>query len=111
VIANDAWLTPAARTYHLRLTTLRAMEVGRDALFVSNGGPTALVSGGQVVRDAPAGGLPIPVEARLDTGQTLWVEWGPRLPIAFAGFVILMRLVAQGLVVLWRPRSPGVPMG
>jgi apolipoprotein N-acyltransferase len=111
VIANDAWLTPAARTHHLRLTTLRALEVGRDALFVSNGGLSAHVSGGQVVRDAPANGLPIAVEARLDTAQTLWVEWGTKMPFALAGFVILVRLVVRGLVGLWRPRSPGLPMG
>lgn len=111
VIANDAWLTPAARIHHLRLTTLRALEVGRDALFVSNGGGAAHVSGGQVVRDAPANGLPIRVEARLDTVNTLWVEWGTKMPFALAALVILVRLVVQGLVGFRRPRTPGLPMG
>jgi hypothetical protein len=47
----------------------------------------------------------------LDTAQTLWVEWGTKMPFALAGFVILVRLVVRGLVGLWRPRSPGLPMG
>jgi apolipoprotein N-acyltransferase len=111
VIANDAWLTPEARTYHLRLTALRALEAGRDALFVSNGGWTAHLSRGQVMRAAAAQGNPLAVEALLETGQTPWVRWGYALPLLLASLALLVRLAGHGVALMGRQRSSRLPMG
>ncbi len=40
-ISNGQWLNNWATWHHLRLTTLRAAEVGRDMVLVGNGGKTA----------------------------------------------------------------------
>jgi apolipoprotein N-acyltransferase len=108
VIANDAWLTPAARTHHLRLTALRALEAGRAVLFVSNGGWTAHLSGGQVRQFAPPGGEPLAVEARLEFAATPWVRWGLRLPLLAAALALLLRVAGHGLALWSRPGSSGL---
>jgi apolipoprotein N-acyltransferase len=110
VIANDAWLTPPARTHHLRLTALRALEAGRDALFVSNGGWTAHVAEGQAVRAVPASGNPLRVEARLESRLTPWVRWGGTLPFAAVALVLAIRLTGFGVALLLRPRSTRLPL-
>ncbi len=111
VIANDAWLTPEARTQHLRLTALRALEAGRDALFVSNGGWTAHLSHGQMVRATSARGGPLAVEARLDPGETTWVRWGEALPLLVAALALLVRLAVHGMALASRGRPSRLPMG
>ena len=111
VIANDAWLTPEARTEHLRITALRALEAGRDALFVSNGGWSAHLSGGMVVRAAGAKDAPLAVDARLTSDMTPWARWGVRLPLAVAALAVLLRLGAHGLAYRSRQRPSGLPMG
>ena len=111
VIANDAWLTPAARTHHLRLTALRALEAGRDALFVSNGGWTAHLSGGQVFRATAAKGNPLTVDALLESGQSPWVRWGDVLPLLLAILALLVRLAVHGVALMGRQRSSRLPMG
>jgi apolipoprotein N-acyltransferase len=111
VIANDAWLTPAARTHHLRLTALRAVEAGRDALFVSNGGWTAHLSRGQVIRATSAQGSPFAVEPQLESGQSPWVRWGVVLPLLLVLLALLVRLTGHGAVFIGRQRSSRLPMG
>lgn len=109
VIANDAWLTPPARLHHLRLTALRALEAGRDALFVSNGGWSALLSKGQVIEAAPAAGAPLAVEAGLADGLTLFSRWGITLPLALAALALLARLAGHGLAAFNRARPTHLP--
>lgn len=55
VLANEEWLTPAAREHHRLLTALRGLEIGRDVLFVSNGGFTGLLRDGLVQTQSPLG--------------------------------------------------------
>jgi apolipoprotein N-acyltransferase len=109
VLANDAWLTPPASLHHLRLTALRALEAGRDALFASNGGWSALLRGGQVMAAAPAGGAPLAVEAGLATGRTLFARWGADLPLALAALALLARLAGNRLAAFNRTRSTRLP--
>ncbi|HEX7927850.1 MAG TPA: apolipoprotein N-acyltransferase, partial [bacterium] len=111
VIANDIWLTPPAYTHHLRLTALRALEAGRDALFVSNGGYTALLSGGRAVEMVSAGQAPLRVEARLESRVTPWVRWGVLLPLGFVVLVVAIRVAGYGVAYAYPPRSTRLPMG
>jgi apolipoprotein N-acyltransferase len=76
VAANDIWLTPAAREAHLMMTALRAREVERDVLFVSNGGYAAHVSAGQVLLRADPAAPPAMAWAQPRAGLTPWVRWG-----------------------------------
>ena len=96
-VANDAWLTPAAARQHLRLTALRGLEAGRDVLFVSNGGWSALLRGGQVVTGGGKGVDPFWVRPVLRSGRTPWTRWGP-WPLALA-------IGAVTVLGLWRRRS------
>lgn len=97
--ANDEWLTPAARREHLQLTALQALAVGRDALFVANGGWSALLRGGRAV-EAETGGRPLRVSPALRHGRTLYARWG-LLPLAGIGLLLL----AAGWLARKRPRD------
>jgi apolipoprotein N-acyltransferase len=89
-LANDHWLTPAARLQHLRLTALRGLEIGRDVLFVSNGGWSAHLAGPHVPVLGDWQAPPGPAYPALRAGLTPWVRWG-YLPLAglLAGWVVL----------------------
>lgn len=73
VAANDAWLPAYATAQHKELTALRGLEVGRDTLFVSNGGGAALISEGRIVARSDA---PLWVQVAARPEQTLWSRWG-----------------------------------
>jgi apolipoprotein N-acyltransferase len=110
VIANDTWLTPPAHTHHLRLTALRALEAGREALFVSNGGWTAHLSGGQPVRVVQANRPALLVDARLESHVTPWVRWGLLLPLGLVALAIAIRLAGHGVAYFIGPRSTQLPL-
>lgn len=111
-VANDAWLTPGAALHHLRLTALRGLEAGRDVVFVSNGGWSALLRDGRVVSGLgfSSPGVSSPgVSSRAASGQaffaypvlrdglTPWILWGDWLLAALlaawvgAGALISLR--------------------
>ncbi len=85
-LANDQWLTPAAGLQHLRLTALRGLEIGRDVLFVSNGGWSAHLREGRVVAGGERGG-PVRAEPTLSSAKTPWVRWGY---YPFTGLALLL---------------------
>ena len=100
VTANDLWLTPAARLQHLRLTALRGLEIGRDVLFVSNGGFSAHLAGGRAVNVPGRNDEPFAARPVLRSAHTPWVRWGyAPLALLLAGYSIVSFL-------LWR-RSRG----
>jgi apolipoprotein N-acyltransferase len=76
VAANAAWLPAFAQAEHLQLTALRSREVGRDALFVSNGGPSAHLRDGRALARIETGGPAVEVHPRLDSAVTPWTRWG-----------------------------------
>jgi apolipoprotein N-acyltransferase len=93
VAANDAWLPRYAVDQHILLSALRGREVGREVLFVSNGGPALrLVSGQARARSESA---PLPVSAVRRTGQTPWVRWGDWGLVAGAAALV-------GIGLIWR---------
>lgn len=94
VAANEAWLPGYAQAQHVQLTALRAREVGRDALFVSNGGPTALLRGGSVFVRASAAEPALEVRARLSRTLTPWARWGAWGFVALAAAVLMAALAA-----------------
>ncbi len=77
VAANEAWLPAYAQAQHVQLTALRAREVGREALFVSNGGPTVHLAQGSARAQVGPEGPPLAVRARRERGWTPWTRWGP----------------------------------
>lgn len=100
VIANDQWLTPPARLQHLRLTTLRALEIGRDVLFVSNGGWSAHLAGGRVRKAVDQTQQGLWARAALRRERTPWVRWGYG-PLA----LLLAVYAAVGLAAGGRSRA------
>jgi apolipoprotein N-acyltransferase len=72
--ANDAWLPAYAVAQHIELSALRGREVGRDILFVSNGGPAALLRDGQIV--ARSDTLPLRIALAPRSWKTPWVRFG-----------------------------------
>jgi apolipoprotein N-acyltransferase len=76
VIANDQWITPAARRQHLWLSALRGLEIGRDLLFVSNGGWSAHLSGGRIIAAVNHSQGSLRTAPELRRGLTPWVRWG-----------------------------------
>jgi apolipoprotein N-acyltransferase len=97
-IANDAWLTPAAQTHHLRLSALRGLEAGRDMVFVSNGGWTALLRGGHVARLTSAQGPPLLVRPIMATHVTPWARWGALVPLAAAALAVGIAALGRAFV-------------
>ncbi|MCZ6531962.1 MAG: apolipoprotein N-acyltransferase, partial [SAR324 cluster bacterium] len=93
-IANDHWLTPAARLQHLRLSALRALEIGRDLLFVSNGGWSAHVARGRVVTSANREMQALLARPLLRNGTTPWVRWG------YVPFAVLLAGMACVVLLL-----------
>jgi len=83
VLSNDAWLPGWARRQHLLLTALQGLAVGRDVVFVANGGRSALLRGGTVTAAAEGRAPPAWTRAALSRGRTPWVRWGP-LPLGLA---------------------------
>lgn len=97
VIANDQWLTPPARLQHLRLTALRALEIGRDVLFVSNGGWSAHLAGGRVqiaVHETQEG---LRARPALRRERTPWVRWGYGPLLLLLAAYAAAGLAARGL--------------
>ena len=102
-IANDAWLTPAAQTHHLRLSALRGLEAGRDMVFVSNGGWTALLRGGRAVRQIYADAPPLLLKIAVAEGETPWSRWGGWLLLAMAAATFGVGMLVD------RPRRSATP--
>ena len=76
VLSNDQWLTPSASRQHLRLTALRSLEIGREALAATNGGWSGHVRQGRLAAASPAGGAGLKVSFRRAARQTPWTRWG-----------------------------------
>lgn len=93
VIANDQWLTPPARRQHLWLTALRGLENGLEVLFVSNGGWSAHLADGRIVR--AVGPMQETLLARpvLRRPQTPWVRWG------YSPMALLLAIYAAAILV------------
>jgi apolipoprotein N-acyltransferase len=87
-IANDAWLTPAARREHVQLTALRGLEVGRDVLLVANRGWSAHLRGGRAVALAAPGTGPLAVHPALRAQRTPFARWG-HAPLALLAALLL----------------------
>ncbi|MBI3992614.1 MAG: apolipoprotein N-acyltransferase [Candidatus Lambdaproteobacteria bacterium] len=102
VLANDVWLTPAAAAQHVQLTALQGLAVGRDVLFVAEGGWLAHLADGRVLREAPSGGQALLVLPRWRGGRTPWVRWG------YAPLAVLCALVA--VAAGWHRRSGARPV-
>jgi apolipoprotein N-acyltransferase len=81
VLSNDQWLTPSASRQHLRLTALRSLEIGREALVATNGGWSGHVREGKLVATSAAGGPVLKVAFQPASRQTPWTRWG-YLPLA-----------------------------
>jgi len=78
-VSNDAWFGHSvAQAQHLQIAQMRALEMGRPVLFVSNTGITAFIrSDGTVQSEAP----PFTTTVLTDTvqarqGKTPWQRWG-----------------------------------
>jgi apolipoprotein N-acyltransferase len=97
VISNDQWLTPAASRQHLRLTALRALETGREALVATNGGWSGHVRQGRLVAESPPGGAALTILFQRLTPLTPWTRWG-YLPL---GLLSVLWLLIAGA---WRWR-------
>jgi apolipoprotein N-acyltransferase len=86
-VTNDAWFEGTAESdLHLRLATLRSVELRRDLVRAVNGGPTTWVDAvGRVVAlqrpDRP--GVLMTEPALIDAPPTLYARWGD-LPFALA---------------------------
>ncbi|MEE8394863.1 MAG: apolipoprotein N-acyltransferase [bacterium] len=90
VLANDQWLTAPARMQHLRLSALRGLAVGREVLFVANGGWSAHLRGGRARAMARWDDPPIWVRPQLRADLTPWVRWGyAPLGALLAGWCLL----------------------
>jgi apolipoprotein N-acyltransferase len=92
------------------LTALRALEAGREALFVSNGGWTAHVSSGQPVQVVPASRAALRVDARLESRVTPWVRWGLLLPFGLVAMGVAIRLACYGVAYFIGPGSTRLPL-
>jgi apolipoprotein N-acyltransferase len=99
VIANDQWLTPAARRQHLWLTALRGLENGLEVLFVSNGGWSAHLADGRIRRAVGPGLENVLAQPVLRQPKTPWARWGygpPALLLAiYAAGILLLPLVLR----------------
>lgn len=93
VAANDAWLPRYAVEQHIQLSALRGREVGRDVLFVSNGGPALRIAAGHV--QARSDLAPLFVTALRHTRRTPWVRWGHWSLLGAAGAVLALAAVRR----------------
>ena len=103
-VTNDAWFAGSAESeLHLRLATLRAVELRRDLVRAVNFGPTTWVDASGRVRaryaDAIAGTL-IAQPALLDGPPTLYARFGDRpyvtALLVFACVMVVQRRRAAG---------------
>ncbi len=85
VISNHAWLPLWAKHQHFALASMVALQVGRDALLVSNAGITGMIQAGLPVRQVLPVMAPqqetLPPRAILASAtwrnpKTPWVLWG-----------------------------------
>jgi len=97
VLSNDQWLTDSASRQHLRLTALRALEIGRDALVATNGGWSGVVRDGQLAELAAPGSGAFQASFRPAGHVTLWTRGG------YAALSALLALWLAGALA-WRLR-------
>ena len=93
VAANDAWLPRYAVEQHIQLSALQGREVGRDVLFVSNGGPALHIAAGHV--QARSEVAPLFVTALRHARLTPWVRWGQWSLLGAAGAVLALGAVRR----------------
>ena len=93
-IANDQWLSGSAKIQHLNGTALRGLEIDREILFVSNGGPTAHLRDGKIVGATQPDGSPIWSHPNANQRQTYWVRWGGW---GLFGLWVISGLIAWGV--------------
>jgi apolipoprotein N-acyltransferase len=93
VAANDAWLPRYAVDQHIQLSALRGREVGRDVLFVSNGGPALHIVAGHT--RARSENAPLFVNPVRRTQLTPWVQWGDWGLLGVAGAGVALGLLGR----------------
>jgi apolipoprotein N-acyltransferase len=95
-VTNDAWFgDSSAQAQHLQMAKMRAIELGRPVLFVSNDGITAIINPhGEVVKAAPAH-VPFVLNGTVQPriGLTPWMTNGidPMLVILFCLLFVAKR--------------------
>jgi apolipoprotein N-acyltransferase len=78
-LTNDAWFVETRESeLHLRLATMRAIELRRDLVRAVNLGPTSWVDATGLVRKRYDGDIPgsLPTEPALLEGHTLYARFG-----------------------------------
>jgi apolipoprotein N-acyltransferase len=106
-VTNDAWFSGTAETeLHLRVATLRAVELRRDMVRAVNYGPTSWVDATGRVRSRVSADTPnvlVVAPALLDRPPTIYAAWGDT-PLS-----LLLLVLAN--VAVWRTarRDRAVP--
>ncbi len=91
-VSNDAWFGRSiAQAQHLEMAQMRALELGRPVLFVSNNGITAIIDAqGKIQSAAPPYKTYVLTDSVQPTqGKTIWQHIGMD-PILFILFVMLV---------------------
>lgn len=84
-ITNDAWFgKSSAQAQHLQMAAMRALELARPVIFVSNDGITGVISpNGKIITTAPAHRIYVlTTQVQPMVGLTPWMENGTN-PILF----------------------------
>ncbi|MDH4248529.1 MAG: apolipoprotein N-acyltransferase, partial [Deltaproteobacteria bacterium] len=97
ITANNAWLDAPGQRQHLLLSLLRALEAGRDMVFVSNGGPSALIRPGMPLQSYPADSKPQTVWVQPRTHLTVYQRWGD--------WVLLPLVSGMVMVLAWGKKN------
>lgn len=93
-VSNDAWFGHSiAQAQHLEIAQMRALEMGRPILFVSNDGITAIInSQGKIQSEAPTHESYVLTDlVQTDQGKTPW-QWLAIYPIF--GIVVILLFIA-----------------
>jgi len=98
-LTNDAWFVETEESeLHLRLATMRAIELRRDFVRAVNFGPTTWIDAAGRVRKRYGVLVPgsLPVDPALLEGRTLYGQMGD-----FAGFALLALLSSTTWLGMW----------
>jgi apolipoprotein N-acyltransferase len=107
-VTNDAWFGKSnAQAQHLQMAAMRAIELGRPVLFVSNDGITAIIGpDGSVTSSLPAREIAVLTgTVQPMYGSTPWMYNGT-FPILLIGLCLLyMARRSNKKAMLFKPKS------
>lgn len=107
-ISNDAWFGHSiAQAQHLEMAQMRAFEMGRPVLFVSNNGITAVINAqGKIQSAAPPYQTYVLTDKVQPTqGRTIWQQVGMDPILMILIFMVVIAIRTQRMTMVHRPHD------